>query len=605
MSGRIRIRRHGLVALLAAMLVAGCGDRADKPELLLASAKEHLGKGNRNAAMVQLRNALQKNPDLAEARFLLGTSLLEINDVAGADKELRKALELKYPADEIVPALARVHIRRGDYRKVIDEFGGATIAAPAQRADLQTTIGDANLALGNAQAARSAFVVALAAQPDYPRALVGEARLKAVEGDVPGALALVEKTIATSPALTDAWHLKGELLVAQKQIEPALAAYRSALESKADDVPAHHEIVVLLLQAGKAEEARTQFAAMQKVAPKHPQTLYLQALLAFREKDYAAARDAIQLQLKAAPGNLIGLLLGAQIDFRLGSFARAEAALGTALQVAPRNAFARRMLVATYMRDGRPHAAVEALQPLLQAAPKDSDILALAGEVYAHSGDMKAAARYFEEAAVLDPKSGDKRTAAAIAHIAKGERERGLRELASTAAEVSTTGGIQARGAPSRSICSRSRTAASAPSRSALFTTNTSAISRMPAFATWIASPQPGATTTSVVLALVKSAPRRAAITATGSAKPMKRPRSSSRRTPASTHPVLGSCTLPYALTTASAATIRPSSIATPAEPRPPLHAWASPSALPTVAPAPAPTLPWATGPSVAAWHAA
>ncbi len=38
---------------------------------------------------------------------------------------------------------------------------------------------------------------------------------------------------------------------------------------------------------------------------------------------------------------------------------------------------------------------------------------------------------------------------------------------------------------------------ASAPSRSALFTTNTSAISRMPALTAWIASPMPGASSTS------------------------------------------------------------------------------------------------------------
>ena len=46
-----------------------------------------------------------------------------------------------------------------------------------------------------------------------------------------------------------------------------------------------------------------------------------------------------------------------------------------------------------------------------------------------------------------------------------------------------------------------SRYVASAPSRSALFTTKTSAISRMPAFTAWIASPIPGASSTSVVSA--------------------------------------------------------------------------------------------------------
>jgi len=47
----------------------------------------------------------------------------------------------------------------------------------------------------------------------------------------------------------------------------------------------------------------------------------------------------------------------------------------------------------------------------------------------------------------------------------------------------------------------RSLTASWAPGISALFTTNTSPTSRIPALAAWMASPMPGATVTSVVSA--------------------------------------------------------------------------------------------------------
>ena len=50
-------------------------------------------------------------------------------------------------------------------------------------------------------------------------------------------------------------------------------------------------------------------------------------------------------------------------------------------------------------------------------------------------------------------------------------------------------------------MCRRSRTVASAPSRSALLTTKTSPISRMPALAAWMPSPMPGASSTTVVSA--------------------------------------------------------------------------------------------------------
>ena len=66
----------------------------DNPEKLVASAKESLAKNDRSAAVIQLKNALQKNPDLGEARLLLGKALLEQGDLAAAEKELRRAREL-------------------------------------------------------------------------------------------------------------------------------------------------------------------------------------------------------------------------------------------------------------------------------------------------------------------------------------------------------------------------------------------------------------------------------------------------------------------------------------------------------------------------------
>ena len=50
-------------------------------------------------------------------------------------------------------------------------------------------------------------------------------------------------------------------------------------------------------------------------------------------------------------------------------------------------------------------------------------------------------------------------------------------------------------------MCRNSRAVASAPSRSALFTANTSPISRMPALAAWMPSPIPGASSTTTVSA--------------------------------------------------------------------------------------------------------
>lgn len=70
--------RITFAAVVVTALMAGCG--AGDPDSLMASGKDYLAKNDSKAAVIQFKNALQMNPNLAEARFLLGKALLEAGD---------------------------------------------------------------------------------------------------------------------------------------------------------------------------------------------------------------------------------------------------------------------------------------------------------------------------------------------------------------------------------------------------------------------------------------------------------------------------------------------------------------------------------------------
>lgn len=424
--------RAVLPALVAVALTFGCG--GDDPDKLVASAKDYIAKNDSKAAVIQLKNALQSRPDFAEARYLLGSALLASGDAAGAEVELRKALELKHASDLILPALARSLLAQGQFKKIIDEFAKAEVGSAAAKADLQTTIGQANLGLGKVDAAKTAFAAALATQADYAPALIGQARLTAGGGDLPAAAALVDSVLAKSPKNHEAWQLKGDILRAQGQAEPALVAYRKALEIKSDYLPAHTAIASRLIQEGRFEDAAKQIEALQKIAPKNPQTSYLQAQLAYRQKNFTAAREAIQQMFKFSPDAPQGLQLAGAIEYELKSYVQAEAYLTKALQRSPDLDLARRVLIVTYLSSRQPAKALAALQPILDKIDKNSDLLALAGQVYMQNGDPRKAEEYFAKAAALDPQSTGKRTSLALTHLMKGETDTAFRELEEVAA---------------------------------------------------------------------------------------------------------------------------------------------------------------------------
>jgi putative PEP-CTERM system TPR-repeat lipoprotein len=417
--------------VLVATLLVGCGE---KPGTHVESAKKSLAKNDRSAAIIELKNALQIDPDLAEARLLLGKSLLDAGDLPAAEKELGKARELKIPDDQVVPPLARAIMGQNAFAKVIEQFGKVELGAPEARADLASTLGLAQMFAGNVDAARRLFADAQKDVPGYPAAMLGEARLKASAGTLPEATALVEAVLAKSPELADGWQLKGDIASMQSQPDNAVAAYRKVLELRADNLAVRSRLASILIQQGKSQEASAEIDAMKRIAPKHPQTLYLQALLALQEKNYTAAREAIQLQLRAAPDNVPGLVLEGVIAFRSGAFAQAESSLSRALRQAPKQRAARIVLVNTYIRNRQPAKALEALKPLLEEGEQDSDVLALAGEVYMQNGNTKEAEKVFTKASALDPKNMNKRAALALTHMSSGDVDRGFRELEVAAA---------------------------------------------------------------------------------------------------------------------------------------------------------------------------
>ena len=100
--------------------IAGCGKTEDVQKLM-SDARQYQQKGDDKSAIIQLKNVLQKNPDDAEARYLLGTIYNKTGDLQSAEKELRRALSLGMSPAKVLPDLGRTLLNLGQYQQVLDE----------------------------------------------------------------------------------------------------------------------------------------------------------------------------------------------------------------------------------------------------------------------------------------------------------------------------------------------------------------------------------------------------------------------------------------------------------------------------------------------------
>ena len=416
------------LAVLTLASVAGCNL---DPQDLIAKAQEYRQKGGYAAAIIELKNVLQKDPNHAEARYLLGVTYNDTGDFRSGEQELRRARELGYDQTKVILALGKSLLMTGEFQKVLDQVRLEGDASSAAQADLLTSRALASIGLGRTSDGRELLEQALAKQPEFADALLGQAQLAAGEKKLDEAGRLVERAIASTPNSLAAWLMKGDLRRLMGDQKGAEAAYQKVLERSPDNLRARENIVSLYIAGGNFAEARKQIEAMRKRVLNRPTTAYLQAMLEFRQKNYPAARDAVQQVLKVAPSHVPSLLLAGAVGVALGSHAQAQSHLVRVIERAPGNLYARILLISSLAQSGQVQRAIEALQPALEQAPEDGALMALAGEVYMQNNEFGTAAEYFERAAKRDPKSATIRTRLGMSRLASGETDRALADLES------------------------------------------------------------------------------------------------------------------------------------------------------------------------------
>ncbi len=430
------------LAVLGLAAVAGC-NLSDDPQSLIAKAQEYRQKGDYKAAIIELKNVLQKNPDHAEARYLLGVEYLGVGDARSAETELRRALKLGTGPEKVLPSLGKSLLLQGKFQEALSETDPARVPSTQGSPEMLSLRGTAQLFLGRGGEAKQSFDQALALRPDYADALLGQARLAASEKKLDEAARLIDRAIAIAPKSAEGWLMKGDLNRATSDQAGALAAYQKVLELNPNQVTARLNIASLQIAGGNTDEARKQIEQVRKLAPNSPMAMYMQAVLEFRQKNYPAARDAVQQVLRVAPDHMQSLILAGAVEYALGSHAQAQSHLGRVIENAPGNLYARKLLISSLAKSGQLQRAIEVLQPGLKQAPEDGALLALAGELYMQNNELAKAAEYFEMAAKHDPKSAAVRAKLGLSRLGSGETDSAIADLES-AVQLETPGAYQA-----------------------------------------------------------------------------------------------------------------------------------------------------------------
>ena len=426
------------LALALALVLTACG--TDNEKHSIAGAKLALDKGDLKAASILIKNALQENPESAQARFLFGKLLLETGDVRAAEIELRKAQQGHQPIEDAAPLLAGSLYAQRQYQKVIGEYASLRLTDAKLHADLSAIVAAAYVSTGQRDRATALVDSVLLLSPDHEKLQLLQATLFAGQRDIDGALKIIGLVIDRSAQSVEAWRLQGDMLWYGKGDRPAAqAAYRKVLEIRPDDHGAHTKLIGIHIADNDLKLASQQYAALVKVHPNHPLTLFQGANISFLRGDFIRAREQLAQLMKAGKDNPSQLLLAAATELQLNSLVQAENHLNKVLSIVPGSPAARRLMATVHLRTGQTPKALDVLRPLLDSATPDAEALTLAAEAHIQSGDPKKAAAFFARVAKLKPDDVKARTAIALTQLATGETDLAMNALRSIAASDTGT----------------------------------------------------------------------------------------------------------------------------------------------------------------------
>jgi putative PEP-CTERM system TPR-repeat lipoprotein len=427
-----RIARLVAGPLLAAMLLlpaVGAWAAASEESMeFLEDAEEFLAKGDVEAAVIQLKNAIKSDPDNVEARMMLGGIYLAGGAGQAAEKEFRAAIRRGVEDPAATVRLGRALLLQNKFDEALQEVPTNQEDAKL-RAEAFIVRGLAQLGLGQVDEAESSLRKAEELDPASAGIQVALTQLFLRRDDRAGAEVAIDRALALDPELVEAMVVKGELRRLEKDLPGAIEHFDRALAKQPDNGRALLGRAAALIDQGKLESAKADVNAVLAVAPEQPLANFLLAMIRAKQGDLPGAADALQAGGPALASYLPAQFLSAAIDYAQGEVEQAIAMLESYLVSVPQNTQARKLLAAAYLRKGDPEKATSLLEALRRNDPDDAQVMTLLGNAYVRTGRFAEASDLYQQAVERNPGAAALRMQLALSQVAGGDLEAAAGEL--------------------------------------------------------------------------------------------------------------------------------------------------------------------------------
>ena len=306
-----------LASAIVLALLSGCGSK-DATEHY-ADAISFIDKQEYNAAIIELKSAIQQAPDNAQYRMMLGDVYMKTHNVLSAQKEFMRAKQAGVAGEDVALKLVQASFYSGQHEDVLSLYtdDAEQVSAEPLNSYLKTYRALSELELGATDRALQLFnETANAESADI--ANFAQSNMLIPAAQYTDALAKAETISSDSPLYAEALYLRANLLMITAQYPSVSTILEQYLAIQPQNLKAQLLAAQALLQQQQLNKAVKHIDFVLKVIPEHAFSNYLKALTEFEEKKFTTAKEFIEKAInngyKTTPARIVAALSNYQLN---------------------------------------------------------------------------------------------------------------------------------------------------------------------------------------------------------------------------------------------------------------------------------------------------
>lgn len=379
----------------ASLSMSGCSEKTSEEHIL--AARQFVEAKDTKSAIVEYKNAIQKDPKDASARFELGRIYVEQKNYAAAEKELNRALDLGYEASEVLPLLTRSYQETGSEVALSEVNHKTDGLTPVKRAEVSFYKLEALLRLEKIAEARRLIDDVRTIDTVSVYKGLSLALGKTLDEKYEEALEDIDALQQQAPLNKDVLNQQARLNMYLRNLDAAIEAYQKYIDVEPQDKETKFILTAILMDSRRYDDAEPLVDELLALSANHPLLNQFKGVIEVRKDNYAAALEHLETAIQNGRTDPLARLIAGFSAYQLKDYEASTRHLSMIASDLPPSHAALRMLADSLLQLGNNQEATEILSRVDGEADNDALLFSKAGYQLLQSGNVVDAKAMIEK----------------------------------------------------------------------------------------------------------------------------------------------------------------------------------------------------------------